>query len=43
VTDQADTDENGRFLELYSYLLPDEARRLAAMLAAAADRYAPVS
>lgn len=41
LTDQADTDENGRFLELYSYLLPDEARRLAAMLTAAADLYAP--
>jgi hypothetical protein len=43
LTDQADTDENDRFLELYSYLLPDEARRLAAMLTAAADLYAPVS
>jgi hypothetical protein len=44
LTDQADTDENGRFLELSSYLLPDEARRLGAMLMAAAERYsAPVS
>jgi hypothetical protein len=40
LTDQADTDEDGRFLELSSYLLPDEARRLAAMLVAAADLYA---
>ena len=44
LTDQADTDENGRFLELSSYLLPDEARRLAAMLVAAAELYsAPVT
>jgi hypothetical protein len=37
LTDQADTDEAGRFLELSSYLLPDEARRLAALLCAQAD------
>jgi|GEM_PF-5116540 len=42
LTDQADTDEDGRFLDLSSYLLPNEARRLAAMLVAAADRFAPV-
>jgi hypothetical protein len=39
LTDQADTDEDGRFLDLSSYLLPDEARRLGAMLMAAADAY----
>ncbi|MGQ0632189.1 MAG: hypothetical protein ACT4P1_14300 [Sporichthyaceae bacterium] len=37
LTDQADHDENGRFLELQTYLLPDEARRLAALLIAQAD------
>ena len=41
LTDQADTDEAGRFLELSSYLLPDEARRLAALLVAQADAAAP--
>jgi hypothetical protein len=39
LADQADTDEDGRFLDLSSYLLPDEARRLGAMLMAAADAY----
>jgi len=42
LTDQADTDEFGRFPELSTYLLPDEARRLAALLveqAAVADRH----
>ncbi len=34
--DQAETDESGRYLELSSYLLPDEARRLAALLIAQA-------
>jgi hypothetical protein len=41
LTDQADTDELGRFKELSTYLLPAEARRLAALLleqAAAAER-----
>ena len=37
LTDQADTDEAGRFLELSTYLLPDEARRLAGMLVAQAE------
>ncbi|MGQ0625192.1 MAG: hypothetical protein ACT4PP_11165 [Sporichthyaceae bacterium] len=37
LTDQADHDENGRFLELQTYLLPDEARRLAQLLIAQAD------
>lgn len=39
LTDQADTDEDGRFLDLSSYLLPDEARRLAGLLLGAADAY----
>lgn len=37
LTDQADTDEFGRFLDLSSYLLPDEARRLAGLLVAQAE------
>lgn len=37
LTDQADTDESGRFLDLSTYLLPDEARRLASLLVAQAD------
>jgi hypothetical protein len=37
LTDQAETDESGRFLELSSYLLPNEARRLASLLVAQAD------
>lgn len=41
LTDQADTDEAGRFLDLSTYLLPDEARRLAGLLTAQADRAAP--
>lgn len=37
LTDQGDTDEFGRFLDLSTYLLPDEARRLAGLLQAQAD------
>lgn len=37
LTDQAEETESGRFLEVSTYLLPDEARRLAALLVRQAE------
>ena len=37
LTDQAEETESGRFLEVSTYLLPDEARRLAALLVCQAE------